>query len=224
MLRKDQHHMATKNLKLGLCLLLAPIMSHGANEEAPVYSRPRLTAAHSYQEGNILLGYLINRRGAAPVTKILDYDYKVKTFKEFELPSDLENREVLNLFPSSDKYKIFVLTQWVSGDGDNPILSRWDMEKNKWEKLHELVCPFVEDIKVDKENLNYICVDPTEQDKDGNEKKTKHFIKVKDLQAPQIADKNIKSFKNTGSTEENLKVLGKKEFVILAKDLKVKLK
>jgi hypothetical protein len=73
------------------------------------------------------------------------------------LPKDMAEREIRAILPSSDK--IFALTQWTTGEGDNPTLYVYDVKARKWSKAGTVACPSFETIRVETHQLVFKCVE-----------------------------------------------------------------
>lgn len=131
-------------------------------------------------------GVLKTEKGYEPEARLGHYVFEAKAARSVSVPSELQGREVIALFPI--KEGVLVVTQLRVEQGDEPRVNTYSLKTKKWNDLGKVACPTPEKISVEKSTLKTIC------DKEGVATTLK-------LELPKV------SFDNTAKSE---RVVGKK--------------
>lgn len=99
---------------------------------------------------DIFAGAKIVREGWEIRSYILRVSLDKLTSSKIMLPKEIANREIIELF-SAEKNVLIVMSQWTSGQGDNPQFHRYDIKTKKWKKIGETDCITFHKVKVERE-------------------------------------------------------------------------
>lgn len=102
--------------------------------------------------------------GMEMVSHLLEVDAHRMSSRKIKLPSEIDSREVVGLFPTQ-KDMILVLTQITRGGGDKPQIHSYDTTKNTWKKLGEVDCISFSKVSVSAKDLEFSCEETSDAGK-----------------------------------------------------------
>lgn len=103
----------------------------------------------------VFAGVKVVEPGMEMKSHLVEIKLKDLSSRKISLPSEVENREVVGLFPAKDS--LVVVTQNTRGGGDKPILHSFSTSLNTWKKIAEVDCISFAKVKVTANALEFSC-------------------------------------------------------------------
>jgi|APGre2960657468_1045069.scaffolds.fasta_scaffold03501_4 hypothetical protein len=155
--------------KISTLALASLLLTNIACAQAPVFTSIGTSGL------NVFAGVKLEQKGMEPETYILEVSKDKFASKKIPMPSELEHREVVALFPAENNIMV-VLSQRTVEQGDKPQFHSYNPAKKEWKKLAESDCVSFAKLSVKADSVTFTCV---ETDKKGDEVETKRKVTLK---------------------------------------------
>lgn len=152
----------------------------------------------------VLLSAFVSGRDSS-YSKISLYNLASQKGELTMLPTEFKNRKIIAIAGTENKSQFVLVTQWNHGDADDPQFHLWNKSANTWEELGTLKCPVVDEINVQKQEIQLVCLSLDNIDKKGNRIKEKKSFSYRSL-ASAPADGVISSIETKGLLNESLEI------------------
>lgn len=164
--------------KISTFALASLLLSSVACAQAPVFTTLNTSGK------DIFAGVKFESKGMEPETYLLQVSSDALTSNKIKLPTELEHREVVGLFPA-EKDLLIVMSQRTVEQGDQPQFHSYNPEKKEWKKLAQVDCMSFSKLKVEKTSITLSCLETNAK---GNEVETQKKVAFRDIVLTQPGD------------------------------------
>ncbi len=126
---------------------------------AATSSAATFTALGSDQSKYLYAALKQEKKGYGLTSRLVQIDAGSFKSRNVPLSPEMASREIRAVLASASE--IFALTQWTTGEGDNPTLYVYDLRLRKWTLVGEVACPSFESFRSEAQRLVFKCEDET---------------------------------------------------------------
>lgn len=164
--------------KISTLTLASLLLTNIACAQAPVFTSLGTTGL------NVFAGVKLEQKGMEPETYILEVSKDKLSSTKIPMPTELEHREVVALFPAENNM-VVVLSQKTVEQGDRPQFHSYNPAKKEWKKLAESDCVSFAKLNVKADAVTFTCV---ETNKKGEEVETQKKVTLKGVKLSKPGD------------------------------------